>query len=70
MNSLPLNFPSEPISLGAATRAVVIECIRKWAVGAALDERERRILDEALALNRLDMLQTVFTDREDANAQG
>lgn len=69
MNVQPLDLPSEPISLGTATRAVVIDCVRKWAAGAALDERERQIMDDALALNRLDMLQSVFADREDTDAE-
>lgn len=69
MNVLPRHIPSEPVSLGAATRAVVIECVRKWAAGAALDERERAVMDDALALNRLDMIQSVFADREAVDAE-
>lgn len=66
---LPRHIPSEPISLGAATRAVVIDCIRRWAEGAALDERERAMMDSALALNRLDMIQAVFAEREVSHAE-
>lgn len=63
------NIASMPLSIGVFGRQVVIDCIRKWASGAALDERERQIMDDALALNRFDMMQKLFADRECAHAQ-
>ncbi|MBX4883991.1 hypothetical protein HJB99_07880 [Rhizobium sp. NLR17b] len=51
---------SVPISIGTLSRLTIADCIRKWAVGGALTERERLIIDEALAANRLEMIGTVF----------
>lgn len=70
MDATPSNIVSMPLSIGVFGRQVVIDCVRKWARGAALDERERKIMDDALALNRFDMMQTLFADRECAHAQG
>lgn len=58
---------SLPVSIGFASRVVIADCVRKWAEGAALDERERSIVDEALAHNRFEMIQEVFRDAENAN---
>lgn len=53
-----------PISIGYASRLVVADCIRKWSLGAALTEREREIVDSALACNRYDLVRDIFADRE------
>ncbi|NEH72316.1 hypothetical protein [Rhizobium leguminosarum] len=55
---------SVPVSIGFASRLVVADCIRKWAVGAALTERERDLVEEAIFCNRLQMIEAVFEDRE------
>ncbi len=64
MDAIPSNIVSMPLSIGVFGRQVVIDCVRKWASGAALNERERKIMDDALALNRFDMMQALFADRE------
>ncbi|QIO64818.1 hypothetical protein [Rhizobium leguminosarum] len=58
---------SVPVSIGCASRPVVADCIRKWATGAALTERERDLVDEAIFRNRLQMIEAVFEDREAAH---
>lgn len=68
MDATPSNIASMPLSIGVFGRQVVINCIRKWASGAVLDESERKIMDDALALNRFDMMQKLFADREGAHA--
>ncbi|UDF29332.1 UNVERIFIED_ORG: hypothetical protein LHK14_17740 [Roseateles sp. XES5] len=56
------------ISIGGLHRQVVTDCIRKWATGANLTASERTLMDDALALYRLDMLRTLFVDRGGDNA--
>lgn len=58
------NVVSMPLPIGIIAKSVVIECVRNWAAGAALSERERAVMDEALALNRMDMLHAMFSGRE------
>ncbi len=69
MDASQCTLASIPLSIGVFGRQVVIDCVRKWASGAALDERERQIMDDALALNRFDMMQVLFADREGAHAE-
>ncbi|EJB02932.1 hypothetical protein Rleg9DRAFT_1747 [Rhizobium leguminosarum bv. trifolii WSM597] len=58
---------SVPVSIGARSRLTVAACIRKWSAGAALTERERDLVDEAIFRNRLQMIEAVFEDRETAD---
>ena len=58
---------SMPSPIGAISKADVADCIRKWAAGTALDERERAVVDRALVQNRVDVIQQVFHDLEGAN---
>ncbi|HLP67383.1 MAG TPA: hypothetical protein VK181_07675 [Rhizobium sp.] len=60
---------SLPVSIGFASRVVISNCVRKWAEGAALAERERQIVAEALAHNRFEMIQAVFAEREEPHVQ-
>jgi hypothetical protein len=53
-----------PISIGFASNLVVADCIRKWSNGAALTERERTVVDQALSQNRIEMIQAIFHDAE------
>ncbi len=59
---------SIPVSIGFASRLVVADCLRKWCAGAVLTQRERQIVDAALAGNRIEMLATVFDEREAGHA--
>lgn len=63
-NSGDIRLCSVPVSIGFASRLVFADCIRKWATGAALTERERHLVDEAIFCNRLQMIEAVFEDRE------
>lgn len=53
-----------PVSIGFASRLVVVDCVRKWFAGAVLTEVERQLVDEALIKNRVELLQGIFVDRE------
>lgn len=56
------------VSIGGITRQVVTDCIRKWAAGLTLSVNERAVMDEALALNRMDLLHALFSERESSDA--
>ncbi|MDH6273626.1 hypothetical protein M2311_003716 [Rhizobium leguminosarum] len=42
----------------------IADCIRRWMAGNALTERERDLVDDAIFCNRLQMIESVFEDRE------
>lgn len=59
-----MTVTSFPAPIGILSRHVVADCVRKWATGAALDERQRAVVDQALLQNRVEVLQAVFTGRD------
>lgn len=63
---MPANIAHTPVSIGLLSRQIVGDCLRKWTAGATLSERERAVVDQALVQNRVDALQAVFAEREEA----
>jgi hypothetical protein len=63
-----MNVTSLPVPIGLLSRNLVADCVRKWAAGAALDERERAVVDQALVQNRVEAIQAVFAERGRSDA--
>lgn len=68
MSSIALAHSTEKLDgfspVGGVCQDIIADCVRRWAEGSKLSDSDRRIVDDALTFNRLEMIQVLFRDEE------